>query len=230
MIWFYSGTPGSGKSLHVARDIYHKLNRNSCVICNFGINMDMYKYELVEKEYTVPADDGVKTIKKKMRIYKDIKGTCMQLENYQITPEFLINYAKAFFPRDKHLRIKEASCLLVIDECQLIFNAREWNARGRDKWISFFTQHRKFGYNIILISQFDRLVDRQIRSLIEYEVKHRKLNNYNFFGKFIGLLFGGSAFVAIEYWYGAREKIGVEYFGARKRYCEFYDSYKIFSA
>lgn len=210
MIYFYSGTPGSGKSLHVARDIYHKLQKGQCCITNFGINFDVFK----------------KHVKKG----KICNGTCIMLENYQLSPEFLTNYARAFFMRDGKGRIKEGQCLLVIDECQLIFNARSWQAVGRDKWCSFFTQHRKYGYNIILVSQFDRLVDRQIRSLIEYEVKHRKLNNYKILGRIVGILFGGSAFVAITNWYGAREKISSEYFGASKKYIEFYDSYKIFNA
>ena len=43
MIYFYSGTPGSGKSLHVARDIMSKLRRKekNNVICNFPINTDL---------------------------------------------------------------------------------------------------------------------------------------------------------------------------------------------
>lgn len=38
MIYLYSGTPGSGKSLHVARVIYYTLARKKPVICNFPIN------------------------------------------------------------------------------------------------------------------------------------------------------------------------------------------------
>ncbi len=33
MIYLYSGTPGSGKSLHAARVIYYTLYRNLPVIC-----------------------------------------------------------------------------------------------------------------------------------------------------------------------------------------------------
>ena len=41
MIYFYSGTPGSGKSLNVARDIYQKLvYRKQNVITNMQINFD----------------------------------------------------------------------------------------------------------------------------------------------------------------------------------------------
>ena len=38
--------------------------------------------------------------------------------------------------------------------------------------MTFFSQHRKLGFNIILITQSDRMLDKQIRSLVEDEVKH----------------------------------------------------------
>ena len=40
---------------------------------------------------------------------------------------------------------------------------------------SHFSQHRKLGYRVILIAQFDRMLDRQIRSVLEYEYIHRKV-------------------------------------------------------
>ena len=77
---------------------------------------------------------------------------------------------------------------------------------GKDRAIeksglNFFVQHRKLGYNMILISQNDRQIDRQIRSLFEYEIKHRKVNNFK-----IGKLIPVSAFASITYWYGVNEK------------------------
>ena len=40
MIYLYTGTPGSGKSYHVARDIYFFLHYGRNVIANFDINYD----------------------------------------------------------------------------------------------------------------------------------------------------------------------------------------------
>lgn len=97
--------------------------------------------------------------------------------------------------------------------------------------MTFFSQHRKLGFNVILITQSDRMLDRQIRSLIETEVRHRKLNNYGFGGLFLSLFsFGCSWFIAIDYWYGGNKlKLGQTVFPFRKRYSEVYDSYKLFS-
>lgn len=44
MISLYSGTPGSGKSLHCAEKILIRLNTlHLPCICNFEINLDMVK-------------------------------------------------------------------------------------------------------------------------------------------------------------------------------------------
>lgn len=195
MIYFYSGTPGSGKSLHVVRDIYIRLNRNRKypnVIANFMINEKMIKN------------------KKAKFIYKD---------NSELTVEFLLNYAL-----QNHKIGVENQTLVVVDECSVIWNARQWmKDHDRMEWLKFFVQHRKLGYNFILISQTDRQIDRQIRSLFEYEVKHRKINNFK-----IGQLLPFPAFVAITYWYGINERLGAEYFIYRKKWGKFYDSYGTF--
>ena len=78
---------------------------------------------------------------------------------------------------DNHKIGKEGQTLVVIDECQIIFNCRDFGRKDRNAWVTFFAQHRKLGFNVILITQSDRMLDRQIRSLVEEEVKHRKLNN-----------------------------------------------------
>ena len=147
--------------------------------------------------------------------------------NEKLTPDFLIQYSREHFGSKP---IKEGSILLVIDECQLLFNAREWQKAGRDKWLSFFTLHRHLGYDIILIAQFDRMVDRQIRSLIEHEYIHRKMSNFGWQGKLLSLFFGGRTFVAVKMWYPLHEKLGSEIFHARKSLYGIYDSYATFDA
>ena len=200
MIYLYSGTPGSGKSLHTASVIYWTLKRGQPVIANFAINTDKIrgsKAEFIEKS------------------------------NEELTPDFLIKYAQEYA---NGKRIKEGSLLLVIDECQLIFNAREWNMKGRAEWLSFFTQHRKFGYDIILVAQFDRMIDRQIRALIEYEQIHRKVSNFGVKGKILSLVMGGNVFVSVKVWYPMKERVGAEFFHARKKYYSLYDTFNMFGS
>ena len=103
-------------------------------------------------------------------------------------------------------RVREGEILLVIDEAQLLFNSREWVKSDRAEWCSFFTQHRKLGYEVVLVAQFDRMLDRQIRSLIEYEWIHRKVSNFGNKGKIMSLFCGGRLFVAVKVWYPLKEK------------------------
>lgn len=63
MIFLYSGTPGSGKSLHVAERLYHLLRAGRPTVCNFPINLNR-----------IPKK------KRELFCYKS---------NLEITPEFL---------------------------------------------------------------------------------------------------------------------------------------------
>lgn len=215
MIFLYTGTPRSGKSYHIARDIYYRLNHGSNVIANFPINVDMWTNKKGENT---------------------CKGHFLYLENPEplersrctLSPYFLFKYAQAFFKRDKKGRLLERQCLLVFDEAQLIFNSRSWNETGRKEWISFFTQHGKFGYDIVLITQYDRFLDRQIRGLCEYQVMHRNLRNYKIFGRFLSRLCGGNLFLALTYWCGVRQLESKEMFRGKKLIYELYDTHEVF--
>ncbi|TCL59978.1 zonular occludens toxin Zot [Kineothrix alysoides] len=204
MITLYSGTPGSGKSLHLAEKLYYRVkNYNGVVIGNFTFNTNLIKGRH--------------------------KGKYLSIDNDRLTPKRLEKFSRDF--RNHYYKGKplpEGKFLLVIDECQIMFNSREWQMSGRSEWLTFFTQHRKLGFDIILISQFDRMIDRQIRSLIEYELIHRKVNNYGAAGKVLGLLSGGSLFVSVKMWYPMKERLGAEFFIGKKKYFNMYDTYKMF--
>jgi zona occludens toxin (predicted ATPase) len=202
MINLYSGTPGSGKSLHTARDIRERLQTKNCItLGNFYVN--------------------VKSIKK-------LKGTYIYVENYRLHPQRLIDFSRRL-SRHKGRRLKEGELVLYIDEAQLLFNSREWQSKERHEWLTFFTQHRHFGYDIILVAQFDRMLDRQIRGLIEYDYVHRKINRAGRFGAFLGFMTGGNLFVMIKNWYPISEKVSSEFFLGNKKLYDLYDSYNCFS-
>lgn len=210
MVELYTGTPGSGKSLHVAERIYRRMIKGYQVIANFEINMEVFP-------------------KKKKNL-----GAFTFIDNVDINPDKLMRYAIENLKRTK-TGIKEGQILLVIDECQLLFNTRDWNVKNRMKWCTFFSQHRKYGYDIILITQFDRMIDRQIRAMVEYEVKHRKIGNFGAMGFALSLItrilsFGQNCglFIAIKLWYGIRGKLGQEFFQGKPRYMQMYNSYKVF--
>lgn len=203
MIDLYSGTPGSGKSLHTAERLYYWLRIGKPAICNFDIDL--------------------KKVSKKH--WKNLKFE--YLPNEKITVKFLIEYARKYW---NGKQIREEGIMLVIDEAQLLFNAREWAKTGRADWLSFFSQHRKYGYHIILVAQYDRMIDRQIRSLIEYEYVHRKVSNFGIKGKALSIAMGGHMFVAVKVWYAMQEKVGSEFFRSRKKFYSLYDTFGDFDA
>lgn len=199
MIHLYTGTPGSGKSLHMASDILEWLNlKKKNVIANFDINIDV--------------------VEKKLFFKRKNHGSFTYLDVEHMTVENLVEYSKK-----NHVMGKEGQTLLCLDECQTLFNPREFSRKDRLDWNNFFSQHRKLGFEVILVTQTDRLIDRQIRALVEYEVKHRKVNNFK-----IGKLLPFPAFCSIYYWYGVRERLKAEFFFYNKRLGNLYDSYKMF--
>ena len=196
MIYLYSGTPGSGKSLNSVRDIVNKLKNGGNVIANFPIKIDLIK------------------VKKGKQL-----GKFIYKENKDLTVKFLTEFALK-----NHIKGKEAQTLIVIDEAQALFNPRDFRDKSRKEYNHFFSLHRHLGYNVILITQNDRLLDKQIRCLLEYEIKHRKINNF----KLIGRMLPFTTFACVTYWYGVREKVEVNFFSYSKKISDLYDSYALF--
>lgn len=197
MIYLYSGTPGSGKSMHATKDILDYMKRGRPVIANYMLNFREWK-----------------KLDRKLFMYVD---------NSELTPQYLTQYSI-----DNLKRGRENQCLVVIDECAIMLNCRDFSRKDRAAWITFFQQHRKLGYNIILVCQFDRMLDRQIRAFVEYEVIHRKLNNAGGVGLVLSLLHI-TCFYCVERWYGLRMVTNKSFLRVNKKLCKAYNSYIIFS-
>lgn len=206
MITLYSGTPGSGKSLHMASDIYNWIKyHNGVIIGNFEINVNAIK--------------GKK------------KGLYLYCDNSRLTPErifkFCLKYNDHYYKNKKRI---EGRFILIIDEAQLLFNAREWQVRGRGDWLKFFTEHRKVLLDVYLVAQFDRMLDRNIRACIEYECIHRKVANYGTFGILVSLFALGNMFVYVKKWYPLKMKVESHFFLGRKKFFNIYNTYSMFTS
>lgn len=173
MVYLYSGTPGSGKSTHAAQTILDAVRQGKRVLANFEVNLD---------------------------VLGDKAELFTHVPNYDLTVKYLQTYSKRVFDGK---RIVEGGILLVVDEAQLLFSPMAWQNTYAQGWLGFFTQHRKYGYDIVLITQIDRMLNRQIRGLIEYEYIHRKVRNLGGFWGFVLSLFVGQ-FYCIETWYQVR--------------------------
>lgn len=203
MISLYSGTPGSGKSLHIAMRLYGRLRAGKPCIANFKLKLQNVRKKEHEK----------------------LPFTFM--DNSNLSPDNLVKFAYKYFGvgTDHEKPIKEGEILLVIDEAALLFNARTWMEKGRERWLYFFNQHRKYGYEVVLVAQFDGMIDRQIRSVIEYNIAHRKVSNFGIGGKIINLFGGGGVLCAVKIWYPLNEVVGKEFFKIHKKYFKIYDTF-----
>lgn len=202
MIELYSGTPGSGKSLHLARKVRDSLKFSCPVIGTFHINNDM--------------------------LWKNSKYPYTYINIYDLTPKFLLDYYQE--NKDKYLKHGiEGSFLLVIDECQRIFNSRTWQeTKNRNDWITFFAEHRHFGFNVILVSQMDIMIDRQIRGLLEYNYLHRKVDNFGLGGKLMSVFIGN--FCVVKTWYAIKGfNLGSEFIRGNKKLYNFYNTFEDFA-
>ena len=75
MIILYSGIPGSGKSLHMARDLYYWLRSGHVAIANFEIDVTKIK---------------------------NCKGQFFYCGNDQLNPEFLIVFSRRYFSNHRN--------------------------------------------------------------------------------------------------------------------------------
>ena len=197
MIYLYTGTPGSGKSLDTARMIKGQLKMKHPVICNFPMNVKQLK-----------------------------NGNLFEYKtNEELTPAYLMEFSHKYFGKK---RVKEGAITLVIDEAQMLFNARDWNKPGRADWNMFFQMHRHYGYDIVLSTQFDSMIDKQLRALVEYQIIHRKISNYGLKGYLLQLLFLSPAlFIRIKVWYPMKEKIDSRFYRGNKKLYSLYDTYAL---
>lgn len=196
MINLWTGTPGSGKSLHMATDIHWRLKLKKLVVANFEINTDGYPDP--KCFIYIPADE--------------------------LSPGRLEQIAREYF---KTHEFREGAISFYWDEAQINLNSRTW--KDNSVWIPFFTQHRKLGYNVYMICQYHEMLDKQVRTIVEYEVQHRKVNNVGWFGKVVSLFALGHPVVcAVTRWYGQKMRISSEFFIGTKKIYRLYDTYKMF--
>lgn len=196
MIMLYTGTPGSGKSLHAAYDLIDALQDGKDVIGNFPIDKSYFRHKT--------------------------NGRFFYWQNGNMSPDRL-----KLFSATRMIPFKEHQALLIIDECGILFNSRAWKDSDRMSWLTFFSQHRKLGYDVLLIAQMDKQLDKQILGNVEEEHKHRNVKNYKWFGKFLSAISGG-LFLDICYWYPARLKLSSSFFRFHPRKATIYDTFKIF--
>lgn len=205
MIYLYSGVPGSGKSLHSAADIDRYVRKHKNVIVNYELNRNFWGKRVLRRA-----------------------GKIIEMANDALTVPFLVQFSEENHKKRLLGGVVEKQTLLVIDECQNMFNCRTWNQKDRQQWAEFFRQHRKLGFTVILITQDISFMDKQIRKVIEFNYEHRNLKNYKIFGRLLSLLTGGNFFVVVVTWLSNGKRDHTEFFRGKRKYYRLYDTSKVF--
>lgn len=202
----YSGTPGSGKTLHAVSEIQKALNKprgaDRPVLANFPIRANKCKRPNAFHQYS----------------------------NDEITPSLITDFCDEFW--DSGVRkYSEDYILVVLDEVSLIFNSRLWNSKGtkgmnnsRMDWLEFFSQHRKYGVKVILIAQSPKMIDNQFRMLCDDEVNHRSIRNMGMVGGLLDVLTGHRLFLMVHYLFQTNERLGMRMFWRSDSVCRLYDT------
>lgn len=171
MIEIIQGTPGSGKSaVALSMGLAH-LADGGALACNFDL-VDDWAWLFAGYNLRVRmgmADQLQRAIELRRRCFrigtsKTIFDLSRQLKDCGLGP--------------KWENAREGKGLLILDEAQLVFNSRDFQKNM--PWIEFFTQHRKLGWNVLLIAHHIQMIDKQIRPLVELETRFRNLKNVTF--------------------------------------------------
>ena len=205
-IHVYTGTPGSGKSLHAASDIRFQLTRRypRPVIANFPLGSKApVSKKVAEKYFTFIPND-------------------------EMSASRITGIAEEWWSSPSH-DFQEDYITLVIDECQLLFNSRLWNQQSRMSYLEFLSQSRKYGIKVILIAQATKMIDNQFRMLVEIEHNHRRISSFGPIGGALAFPFGGRLFLIVRYLYQCSERLGLSTFRGTKKDLLMYDSYVRFN-
>lgn len=118
---------------------------------------------------------------------------------------------------------------IVIDESQVVFDARFWDDAGRADWNIFFSQHRKYNSDIILITQSLENLDKRIRANVEIVRKHTNIANASKITRTLSLFMGNHIFIGNDYYagYARGNNIGSHWILARRSLTRYYNSFQI---
>lgn len=172
MITIFQGTLGSGKSACMVVDMIEHLQAGGVVAANFPLVPD-WAERLASR--SLRARWGLDDARKKARSYRDRFQVVQSLDDVWQASEELI--PRALPPVSGQ---REGRGRLYLDECQLMFNSRNWG--DNSKWIHFFSQSRKLNWDVILVAHSINMIDKQIRPFIEFETRFRNLSKVKFLG------------------------------------------------
>lgn len=155
-IYFFTGTPGSGKTYEAVDKILNNLRLGKCVYTNIDGMDDPHCQE------TLKVLAGL-----------DDLQFARQFHHLGNSREVIENFWD---------HCPEKNSLIVLDEVQKFFSNRDWQAPKNRLFGDWASTHRHEGYDLVIITQNAERVDSAVRSLTEWNYAFRKIN---FFGSLV---------------------------------------------
>lgn len=204
MIAVVEGPPGSGKSYSCVKRIIDALDQGKVVATNVDL-MPGWSETAARANFLRRCVPG--RVSNYVRSYEDrlfVSGDLDELLRVRIPGT------------------KEGRGVMVLDEAHNWCNARFWTDGDRSTLVRFFSQHRKLGWDVYLITQRAENIDVQIRSLAEYRITLRNLRRMKVWG--IPLL-PFNFFLALWSWEGGvRTLVKRDGYLLHKRIASLYDT------
>lgn len=157
MIYLVSGPPGNGKTFYAIRKVTQAVEEGKVVAGNVELAADW------------PQRVSRRNWVHYLRPFAKRRFLREAWHRYHFS-ESLSELAAIRLRGDR-----EGRGLMVLDEAHNWMNSRSWSATDRQEIVRLFSQHRKLGWDILLIAQHPEMIDKQVRNLVEYNVHLRNL-------------------------------------------------------
>jgi hypothetical protein len=232
MIYLVTGKPGHGKSYYCVRKALDSLEAGKWLATNVELRPGWPEALAKSNPFRRPF---AKRIESKAAMFASrsyVTGSLDELVRLRLPGCGTCRNCKA-----GTRCLTEGRGVMLLDEAHMWLNSRTWDAdesgRGlskaeavanRLKIIRFFSQHRKLGWTVYLVTQDEGNLDNQVRRNFEYHVHLKNLAKLPIPG--IGLRWCPvNVFVAVTTWHdNEKTRLGSSFYLLRKSIAGLYDT------
>lgn len=185
-IHLVTGPLGTGKSFYAVRKVVSALESGKVVVTNFRMT-EGWTDRVVDRHpirWVIPG--------RRRRLKKRWRRSVMTVPDVET------------LTRIRLAGEGEGRGVVVLDEAHRFMNARTWKDEDRLEILEWFSLSRKLGWDVYLLTQDEKNIDRQVRDLFEYHIRLRNLRKMKVAGIPVSPV---NLFIAIWQWHAASKAI-----------------------